>query len=116
MLLTIYAPSITQTVAVVSRSRLLRTIGNTLSSPVSIPEITEPWRPFQSHTDFEFTQHALDAVLTKAHVDKIIQLVERCIRGQDSFNLMNHHDLHKTWDAASTLLAPVSANVTAFPH
>lgn len=83
--------------------------------PVAVPEITEPWRPFQSRTDFEFAQLALDAALTKAHVDKLIQLVGRCIRGHDSFNLMNHQDLYKTWDAASTMLTPVPTNVTVFP-
>lgn len=80
----------------------------------SNPEITEPWRPFQSRTDFEFAELALDAALTKAHVDRLIQLVERCISGQDSFNLTNYQDLSKTWDAASTLLTPVSANAATF--
>jgi len=74
--------------------------------PSSVPEITDPWRPFQSRTDFEFAQLALDAALTKTHVDKLIQLVERCIKGQDSSNLTNHQDLYKTWDAASTMLTP----------
>jgi hypothetical protein len=68
--------------------------------PISVPEITDPWRPFQSRTNFEFAQLALDAALTKTHVNKLIQLVERCIKGQDSFNLTNHQDLCKTWDAA----------------
>jgi hypothetical protein len=84
--------------------------------PTSVPEIKEPWRPFQSRTDFEFAQLALDAALTKSHVDKLIQLVERCIKGQDSFNLTNHQDLYKTWDAASTLLTPVLANTTTSSH
>jgi len=73
----------------------------------SIPEITDPWRPFQSRTDFEFAQLALEAALTKKHVDKLIQLVERCIKGQDSFNLTNHQDVYKTWDSAATMLTPV---------
>jgi len=80
--------------------------------PISVPEITDPWRPFQSRTDFEFAQLALEAALTKTHVDKLIQLVERCIKGQDSFNLTNHQDLYNTWDAASTMLTPVPANAT----
>jgi hypothetical protein len=84
--------------------------------PVSISEITEPWHPFQSRTDFEFAQLALDTSLTKAHVDRLIQLVKRCISGQDSFNLMNHQDLYKTWDVASTMLTPVPANITTFPR
>ena len=84
--------------------------------PISIPEITEPWRPFQSRINFEFAQLALDASLTKAQCDKLIQLVEQCIRGQDSFNLTNHQDLYKTWDAVSMMLTPVSANVTIFPR
>jgi len=61
--------------------------------PISVPEITDPW-PLR--TDFEFAQLALEAALTKTHVDKLIQLVERCIKGQDSFNLTNHQDLYKT--------------------
>ena len=79
----------------------------------SVPEIKDPWLPFQSRTDFEFAQLALDAALTKTHVDKLIQLVERCIKGQDSFNLRNHQHLHDTWDAASSLLTPVLPNTTA---
>lgn len=78
--------------------------------PNSVPEITDPWRPFQSRTDFEFAQLALDAALTKTHLDKLIQLVERCVKGQDSFNITNSQDLYNTWDAASTMLTPVLAN------
>jgi hypothetical protein len=79
----------------------------------SVPEITDPWRPFQSRTDFEFAQLALEAALTKKHVDKLIQLVERCIKGQDSFNLTNHQDVCSTWDAAANKLTPVLPTITA---
>ena len=80
--------------------------------PFPIPEITDPWRPFRSRTDFEFAQLALEAALTNSHLDRLIQLVERCIKGQDSFNLTNHQDVHNNWDAASTMLTPVLANTT----
>jgi len=83
--------------------------------PAPVPEITDPWRPFRSRTDFEFAQLALDAALTKTHVDKLIKLVEGCIKGQDSFNLTNHQELYKTWDAASAMLTPVPANTTTPP-
>ena len=83
--------------------------------PISVPEITDPWRPFQSRTDFDFAQLALEAALTKTHIDRFIELVERCIKGQDSFNLTNHRDVYDTWDAASTMLTPVPTNTT-IPH
>ena len=83
-----------------------------MKSP-SVPEITDPQCPFQSCTNFESSQLALEAALTKTHIDRLIQLVKHCIKDQDSFNPMNHQDLYKTWDAALTLLTPVLANTIA---
>ena len=58
-----------------SKSRHLKTIVNIYSN------LFWSWRSqnskcfFWSCTDFELAQLALDAVLTKAHIDKLIQLV-----------------------------------------
>jgi hypothetical protein len=68
---------------------------------------SRPWWPFQSRTDFELAELALEAALTKKQIDKLIKCVTRCVQGQDTFNITSTNDLHTTWEAASQLHTPV---------
>lgn len=74
-----------------------------------------PWRPFQSKTDFEFAEVALEACLTKRQVEKLISIVQRCQTGQDHLNIGTHKQLCEKWDQASSLLTPVSNIALVLP-
>ena len=79
------------------------------------PPINNPWRPFQSKTDFEFAEVALEACLTKRQVEKLISIIQRCQTGEDHLNIGTHKQLYETWDQASSLLTPVSKIALVLP-
>lgn len=62
-----------------------------------------PWKPFQTRAEFEFAEVALKASLTKNQVDALIQVMQRCIKGEDTFEIHDHAHLCKIWDAGAVL-------------
>lgn len=73
------------------------------------PETTDaPWKPFGSVSEFEFAEVALEAALNKKQIDKLLKIVQRCIKGEDGFDLKTHNDLTSIWkDAAVAMVSPV---------
>jgi len=61
------------------------------------------WRPFKTRSEFEFAEVAINASLTKKQVDALIQLMQRCIRGEDSFNIRDYDHLRKIWNSGADL-------------
>ncbi|KAG1896435.1 uncharacterized protein F5891DRAFT_1193009 [Suillus fuscotomentosus] len=54
-----------------------------------LPAEQEPWRPFQSRADFEFSEIALDAALNKNQIDWLLNLMAQISQGQAKITLKN---------------------------
>lgn len=67
-----------------------------------------PWKPFQTRSEFEFAEVALKASLTKGQVDALIQVIKRCVDGEDKFELHSHSHMCEVWNAGSVLHTTVS--------
>jgi hypothetical protein len=81
----------------------------TWAPPASVPpEDPEPWTPFKTRADFEFAAFAQDVGISKAQIDSLIALFNRCIEsGKDSFTLSSYDNMSKTLKVASEQLAKV---------
>lgn len=75
----------------------------------ALPADEEPWRPFRSRGDFEFSEIALDAALNKHQIDRLLSLIARISQGQTQITLTNETDLRKALDNAASELTPVCA-------
>jgi hypothetical protein len=67
-----------------------------------------PWKPFKTRSEFEFAEVALRAGLTKNQVNALIQVMRRCIQGEDSFNIRDHDHMCTIWNAGAVLHTAVS--------
>lgn len=85
--------------------------GVTPKTDASVPIDAEPWRPFRSRGDFEFSEIALDAALNKAQIDSLLNLISRISEGKTNVTLKNEADLRRAWDNAAEELTPASLGV-----
>jgi len=67
----------------------------------------EPWAPFRTREDFEFSEIALETGMTKGQVNAIIKLFHKCIKGEGTFTISSHKDMADTFKLASNRLAKV---------
>ncbi|KAG1841947.1 hypothetical protein F4604DRAFT_1828380 [Suillus subluteus] len=82
----------------------------------TLPAEEEPWCPFQSRGDFEFSEIALDAALNKNQVDRLLSLMARISQGQAQITLKNEADLRKALDNAVAELTPFSKHEVKVPY
>jgi len=68
-----------------------------------------PWKPFGTRSEFEFAEVALRAGLTKNQVNALIQVMQRCINKEDSFEIRDHDHMCTIWDAGAVLHTAVSS-------
>lgn len=79
-----------------------------ISSGVTPPVEPEPWLPFKTREDFEFSEIALATAMTKTQVNATIGLLHRCIdKGKGSFTLSNFDEMRETLKVASDRLPKV---------
>jgi hypothetical protein len=71
--------------------------------------IKRPWKPFQTRAEFEFAEVALKASLTKNQVDALIQVMKRCVDGEDKFEIHSHAHLCEIWNAGAVLHTAVGS-------
>ncbi|KAG1882566.1 hypothetical protein F4604DRAFT_1879304 [Suillus subluteus] len=64
----------------------------------------EPWHPFRSHGDFEFSEIVLDVVLNKSQINSLLELILRISQGKAQITLKNETDLSRAWDNAAAEL------------
>ena len=73
------------------------------------PEDPEPWLPFKTRADFEFTALAQETGMSKAQANALIHLFHQCIEGgKDSFTISSHDEMRDTLKVASERLPNVS--------
>lgn len=67
----------------------------------------QAYQPFQTRTDFEVSEFALEASLNEAQTNKLLSLIHRIADGYDKFTIMSHRQMRQLWDLASTKLVKV---------
>ncbi|KAG1800477.1 uncharacterized protein HD556DRAFT_1230432 [Suillus plorans] len=82
----------------------------------ALPADEEPWRPFRSRGDFEFSEIALDAALNKHQIDRLLSLIARISQGQTQITLTNETDLRKALDNAASELTPFTKHEIKVPY
>jgi len=75
-------------------------------TPLAPPD-PDPWTPFNTREDFEFAELALETGMSKAQVNRMIDLFHKCIEKKGRFTLSNHAEMRKTLEAASERLPKV---------
>ncbi|KAG2079379.1 uncharacterized protein F5147DRAFT_819992, partial [Suillus discolor] len=66
-----------------------------------LPVDEEPRHPFCSRGDFEFAEITLNAALNKSHIDVLLALIGRILRGESQVTFANDNELHKAWEHAA---------------
>jgi hypothetical protein len=67
----------------------------------------QPWYPFATCADFEFSELSLNASLSRKEISDFLALLHRCQSGVDQVTFRDYKHLHDTWNEASHLLTPV---------
>ncbi|KAG1851702.1 hypothetical protein F4604DRAFT_1883568 [Suillus subluteus] len=68
----------------------------------------EPWCPFRSRGDFEFSEIAIEAALNKSQINALLSLIMHVSEGNAQITLKNEANLSKAWDNAAVELTPFS--------
>ncbi|KIK18724.1 hypothetical protein PISMIDRAFT_24608 [Pisolithus microcarpus 441] len=85
--------------------------GQTQNQPM-VDDDSQPWHPFQTCEDFEFSEIAHQAALNKDHMNKLLSLIQQnqIAKGKVKFTLQSHHDITKAWKCMAKLMTPVPAD------
>ncbi|CDO73238.1 hypothetical protein BN946_scf185007.g293 [Trametes cinnabarina] len=76
------------------------------------PPDPEPWRSaFMSLLDFEISEFALDAALSKMQIIKLLELMRRINEGEEEFTLRTHHDILLGWSKAAKKVTPFTKHI-----
>ncbi|KIK18210.1 hypothetical protein PISMIDRAFT_109892 [Pisolithus microcarpus 441] len=92
-----------------------RSQGRTQNQPM-VDDNSQPWHPFQTHEDFEFSEIAHQAALNKDHMNKLLSLIQRIAKGEAKFTLQSHHDITEAWKCAAKLMTPFKKGVISILH
>ena len=71
----------------------------------------EPWRPFQSETDFKFAELAHQAALNKEQVETLLCIIQDITSTGAKLTFRNYGDVHTAWQNAAEQLTPVSIQI-----
>ena len=75
---------------------------------------SEPWHPFQTLGDFEFSEIAHKAALNKEQTNKLLALIRQVSKGETKITLESHHEVTEAWKRAAKTMTPVRS-LTEFP-
>ncbi|KIK80606.1 hypothetical protein PAXRUDRAFT_765281 [Paxillus rubicundulus Ve08.2h10] len=79
------------------------------STIYTTPADEAPFCPFQTHGNFQFVEIVLNAMLNKAQVNALLDLIDHVAKGAAKVILKNEAELCKACDNAAAELTPVSA-------
>lgn len=74
----------------------------------AIPGLSS-WTPFDTKSEYEFTQIALEASLNQRQVAGLCDIIQRCMAQEDAFGFKKPADLERCLNNAATLVPGVSA-------
>ena len=75
-----------------------------------------PWKPYRSRVDFEFSELVTSALLPKEHIETLITIIQKVASGEDKFTIKSNSDLAALKKSAAELLTPVSTIVIVNVH
>lgn len=73
-----------------------------------IDDNSEPWHPFQTLADFEFSEIAHKSALNKDQTNRLLALIQKLCKGEAKLTLQSHHDVTEAWNRAAKLMTLVS--------
>ncbi|KAG2029209.1 hypothetical protein BDR03DRAFT_987902 [Suillus americanus] len=82
----------------------------------TLPAEEEPWHPFQSHGDFEFSEIALDTALSNNQINWLLNLMACILQGEAQITLKNEAKLCKALDNAAAELTPFLKHKVKVPY
>ena len=74
---------------------------------LSSTDTSEPWHPFQTLSDFEFSEIAHKAALNKEQTNKLLALMRQVSKGETKITLQSHHEVTEAWKRAAKIMTPV---------
>ncbi|EIW77135.1 hypothetical protein CONPUDRAFT_157403 [Coniophora puteana RWD-64-598 SS2] len=84
--------------------------------PPVLGENEEPWKPFKSHKNAEFTLIAVEAKISQAHIDRLLALLKKTAVGNANVTFRNDAELRSTCDSAAEELTPVEKHDIKFEY
>ncbi|KAJ3563803.1 hypothetical protein NP233_g8701 [Leucocoprinus birnbaumii] len=75
-----------------------------------------PWEPFKTQSDFEFSKIALESNLSRSQVERLIKLFHRSRPSEDIFSLLNYDDMRNRWRQSCEKFARYQKHVVAAEH
>ncbi|KAG1857471.1 hypothetical protein F4604DRAFT_1589912 [Suillus subluteus] len=88
----------------------------TRPTEASVPRNHAPWEPFRTRLDFEVAEIALEAALTAEQTNRLLSLVHRSARRDETFTLRNHDEVRELWSTASQRFTPFQVDIVSVPY
>lgn len=88
----------------------------TNNAPPAEPADKEPYRPFTTRLDFEFSELMLDARMNEGQRRTLINLVNQVKEKPSSFTFQSVSQLDKTWEYARTFRGLEVCLTVIFSH
>jgi len=81
-----------------------------------IDDNSEPWHPFHTPADFEFSEIAHKSALNKDQTNRLLALIQKLCKGKAKLTLQSHHDVTEAWNRAAKLITLVSGSFDFGAH
>ena len=77
--------------------------------PTVAPVDNQPWQPFSTREDFDFSELVHDMKLNRNQIEQLIKLIQQCQDVLGSFTLRKYTNLQKVLNRSANLLTQVTA-------
>ncbi|TFK79039.1 hypothetical protein K466DRAFT_506271, partial [Polyporus arcularius HHB13444] len=85
-----------------------------VEAPVSVPK--EPWLPFKSRLDFEFSEFCAEAGLNKRQIDSVLKLVQRAAADPTQLHIKTAAEMSAAWERAKPHQPAFEKTVIEVPY
>ncbi|RDX45276.1 hypothetical protein OH76DRAFT_1444863 [Lentinus brumalis] len=85
-----------------------------VEAPVSVPK--EPWIPFKSRLDFEFSEFCAEAGLNKRQIDSVLKLVQRAAADPTQLHIKTAAEMSAAWERAKPHQPAFEKTVIEVPY
>ncbi|KAF8812136.1 hypothetical protein BYT27DRAFT_7221243 [Phlegmacium glaucopus] len=95
----------------------LEDYNSSLPPPTDIPTEENPWRPFQTRTDFDIAELILDTHMNKDQTTDFLKILHKIAGDPTCFTIANRKELNKMWEGARSYhAARFKHNVVSVPY
>ncbi|RPD52844.1 hypothetical protein L227DRAFT_514113, partial [Lentinus tigrinus ALCF2SS1-6] len=78
--------------------------------------LTQPWLPFKSHIDFEFSEFCAEASLNTKQVDSVLELVQKIAADPAQLSSKLASDVHVAWENAKSHQPAFEKSIIEVPY